>query len=221
MELPNYRLLGILRSESITMPWRYRELVQGWIYEHLGELGKTIHDAPFSLFTYSFSSPTYAITDQGIKSELWCFRIASVYKEVLERLEQELNQGIELNNIYFTPLLVSKELLVNQDRFASDPIIVFSRDKEKRFLNPIIDQDFGKAVAASLKKRYEYYTGKPSPEVSFRFVTQPIARKLQYQNRRLIGFQGDIVLETTPEMRKFAQCIGLGVKTSCGMGMIA
>jgi CRISPR/Cas system endoribonuclease Cas6 (RAMP superfamily) len=217
---PNYRLLGVLQTNvSQVVPWNYRELIQGWIYKNLGQGKEKIHKAPYSLFTFSFTTPVYEFDENGLKAETWCLRIASAHQQLLEALEIKLKKGLRLDSQFFSPVMVTREILTEQNQFVSDPILVLSQDGS-RFLDPFKDANFDLAVTVALQKRWEYFTEQAAPEIKFNYTTKPRIRKAEYKNRTMLAFQGDVVLDTTSEMLNFAQCVGLGNKPSCGLGMV-
>lgn len=219
--IPSYRLLSMLRtSQKTVIPWTYRESLQGWIYKHMGSIGEQIHSAPFSLFTFSLSAPSYKITKTGISSDTWLLRLASAHQEVLDIMEQELTRGVELDGEKLSPVVITKELFTDEPILSSSPIVTFEKQTQK-YQNPLKqDKEFCLAVAASLANRWKFFTGEPSPEIQFTFKEQPVARKILYRNRYLTGFEGMVELKTVPEVIRFAQCVGLGAKTSCGLGMV-
>ena len=220
-EMPHYRILSMLRtSDEILIPWNYREMVQGWIYKHLGSFGEQIHDAPFSLFTFSLSAPTYQISKKGIIADTWLLRLASAHQEILDTIEKELTHGVKLDGKRLDAVFITKELFTDKPALSSSPIITFAK-QTKKYQNPLLQkEDFYAAVAASLANRWEYFTGSSSPEIVFSFKGRPQPRKIQYKNRFLIGYEGDIRLISNPEIIQFAQCVGLGAKASCGLGMV-
>lgn len=123
-QLPNYRLLSMLRTpQRELVPWNYRELIQGWIYKHLGDTGRQIHDAPFSLFTFSLSTPDYKATQEGLVSDTWLLRIASAHQDVLDALEKEIAYGIQINNRDFQAVIVTKEIFAETTALESNPIL--------------------------------------------------------------------------------------------------
>lgn len=219
--IPSYRLLSMLRtSQKTVIPWTYRESLQGWIYKHMGSIGEQIHSAPFSLFTFSLTAPSYKITKTGILSDTWLLRIASAHQEVLDILEKELAQGIELDGTKLGAVVVTRELFTDDSTLSSSPIVTFTKDT-KKYQNPLLQgEEFSEAVVASLANRWKFFTGASSPEISFSFKGQPKPRKILYKNRCLIGYEGIVELRSDPEMIRFSQCVGLGAKTSCGLGMV-
>ena len=208
-QLPNHRLLAILNTpRSELMQWNYREQVQGWIYNQLGDIAVAIHDAPFSLFTFSLYTPLYRVVPQGLISHSWLLRIASAHHEVLDRLEAGLGQGMNLGEVKLQPQLVTRELFSDTGNLSSSPIITFDKET-KRYQNPLEqEQQFQEAVKASLANRWKYYTESPAPEIDFKFTAKPKARKIQYKNRLLIGFEGDVELKASTELIQYAQCVG-------------
>ena len=44
-EMPHTEFKYVRTSDEILIPWNYREMVQGWIYKHLGSFGEQIHEA--------------------------------------------------------------------------------------------------------------------------------------------------------------------------------
>jgi len=219
--LPNYRLMGMLRSpQEELVPWNYRELIQGWIYKHLGSIREQVHNALFSLFTFSFAAPSYTITEAGISSDTWLIRIASAHQEILDTIEKQLSKGIELDNKKFDALAVVREIFTDEPVLFSNPIVTFDK-QTKQYQNALKQtESFNAAVAASLANRWKYFTGEPSPKIVFSFKEPPRVRKIQYKNRLMVGFEGIVELQTAPEMIQFAQCVGLGAKPSCGMGLV-
>lgn len=219
--IPSYRLLSMLRtSQKTVIPWTYRESLQGWIYKHMGSIGEQIHSAPFSLFTFSLSAPTYQITKEGIITDTWLLRLASAHQQILDTMEKELAQGIELDGTKLGAVVVTRELFTDDSTLSSSPIVTFTKDT-KKYQNPLLQgEEFSEAVVASLANRWKFFTGASSPEISFSFKGQPKPRKILYKNRCLIGYEGIVELRSDPEMIRFSQCVGLGAKTSCGLGMV-
>lgn len=220
-QLPHYRLLAMMEClKPGPIPWNYREQVQGWIYNHLDDIGTAIHEAPFSLFSFSLVSPSYRTSAQGIIGSTWLLRISSAHQELLDKLEPKLEHGLILGNTSLRPHLVTRELFCDSERLSSSPIVTMAKET-KRYQDPIKqEQEFQAAVATSLANRWKFFTGTPAPEISFRFTDKPVSRKIRYKNRLMTGYEGNVELTTTPELIQFAQCVGLGAKTSCGIGMV-
>jgi len=220
-DLPNCRLLGILRTPNKELlGWGYREHIQGWIYHNIGHMADSIHKAPYSLFTFSLSASEYQVVNTGLVSDTWMLRIASAHQEILDNLENKLARGMNICGIKFQPVIITKELLSSSSMLESNPIVTFHKTSKKQ-RNPFKQVDeYQDAVTTALANRWFYHTGTPAPEILFTFRERPRPHKVQYKNRRLIGYAGGIELRSTPEIIQFAQCVGLGSKTSCGLGMV-
>lgn len=223
--LPNYRLLAMLQTQNKElMSWNYRELMQGWIYKQIKDCNQNVHGDRYSLFTFSQNTPHYQATPEGILADTWLIRIASAHQGVLDVLERKLSLGVQLGDRVYQPILVTREQFTDAPNLESEPIVTFRkavRQEDRKYQNPLEEKEnFYAAVQASLKNRYEFFTGEIAPDIVFRFTDKPKARTISYKNRLFTAFEGGVELQTTPEMIQFAQCVGLGAKPSCGLGMV-
>lgn len=160
------------------------------------------------------------MSKEGLSSSsgTWILRIASAYEEVLTILEQAAREGkVQIGDNEFKTVLVAREPLHISSEYEVDSVLVF--DKEKKFLLAWED-GYEEAIVGAIKNRWEFMYQTKAPEVSFEFTEKPRVYAQNYKNRKLLTHHGTIHLESTPEMLKFIQCVGLGQKESCGFGMV-
>lgn len=222
-EIPNYRLATFLHSNA-SIPWDYRELVQGWIYESLKTpLGEKIHDDKYSLFSFSLIPMQPCADEKGLSSKtgLWIFRLASAYEEMLTTISSKLKQGSTLNigNQKLTVVETIQEVLSNNSILEARPIVVVDI-VTKKMLTPAED-NFSKFIIRGLEKKWEFCfrQEKSLPQVKFNYAEPPYSRLAFYRGRRLLCYGGAVRLETSPEMLRLIQCAGIGMKSPCGFGM--
>jgi len=200
----------------------YRELLQGYIYRVLREqpFGDAVHSSKYSLFTYQLFPIGGERADGRLISTTgtWILRIASAYEEILNIVEEKAYKNkITIGQTEFNTVLTAREPFNSCADFEVDSVLVFSKDK--KFLLAW-EPGYTEAVTTALAKRWEYLTNSQAPEIRFEFTEKPIVKKEQYKRRYLLTHSGSIHIESTPEMIKFVQSVGLGHKTSCGFGMV-
>ncbi len=221
--MPNYRILTILSGQE-KLPWNYHELVQGWLYKCIKgtPLGDKTHAAKYSLFNYCLTALEPIAEKESLSSGngLWMLRITSASDELLNLFLTNIKKQkiVILGEAKLTLNMVVQEQFSTSELLMAEPILVFGKDK--RMLDAH-ETEFAEAVTNSLKKKWEYYFGTEMPPVQFSFTEPPKRKLVQYKERLLLSFQGEVYLQTKKEVINFAQCVGLGNKPSCGFGMVA
>ena len=226
-DIPNYRL-GIQLSGPGKIPYRYSEQIQKKLYNDVfrgSAIGEKVHADKYSLFTFSLLAGNPRFDKDGFASIdcKWIFRFASAYRDLLGLLESELTnreeidllgQGtpFQINNIYREPLM-------SRNIFQAQPI--FTADRDKKVLRPQ-DEEYFNSIKTTLEKKWSFFFGEECPGElkGLKFTKNPRQKKIQYKNRRLTCFAGPVKLQGEEGMLKFAQCVGLGHLTSCGLGML-
>lgn len=219
----NERLNIILQNSSQINQHLLREQVQGYIYNTIKKdsIGDKIHRNKFSLFTYQmFPVGLAANNSEMIASQTgtWILRISSIYEKMLNIIENTaLEEPLQIGDSTFQTLAVTREPFLESTEYHVDSVLIF--DKQKRFLLAW-ENGYQQAVVTALKNRWEYYYQTEPPEVNIEFTQKPAVLAQYYKGRKLLTHSGPIHIDTTPEMLKFIQSIGLGHKASCGFGMV-
>lgn len=203
------------------LPWGYRSGVLGWLYGVMEAAGlpRDGHRSRYSLFTFSLQPAEPLRGPEGLRSASggWVLRVASAREEVLRALEglpEVADFGVPMR-----VLGVALEPLADKAVFqAVEPILVMRPDGA--FVTPEED-DFSRGVRECLVRRYRYWAGRdPEGEVLFSFTGRPRRHLVRVYGRDYLAFGGPVRVSAPRELRLFAQCVGLGRKPSCGLGMV-
>lgn len=220
----HWRIVAALRrdpEEPLTYSWR--EKVQKWIYSVLGgtAVGRNMHQSRYSLFVYSLQPDGPLCLPGGLKSRTgwWQFRFSSVYPEACAVICSALaggavsfgGEGFSVDSLFKEP--------VEANKIGTAVTVLATRLKERGFWIPS-DAQFTEALKRSLANRWEFCFGKKMPETQISFLEQTEQKLVQYRNRNLLVFSGFVSLDGPAEVRKFARCVGLGQKPSCGFGYL-
>ncbi|NLI74797.1 MAG: hypothetical protein GX369_08595 [Euryarchaeota archaeon] len=219
---PERRIVLRLEHNGI-IEYDYPAQIQATIYRsfRLTNLGRKIHKARYSLFSYLLSPEKGIYLQKGFKSQngRWVLRFSSALEEVLDLFIVSIRETFAVGKSTCKVLDVCEEPLLDKDIFFAGPIVIFRKDAESVYMD-WFDPDFQVGVETGLSKRYEYLTGETMPEVKFCFLKEPNKKLFLYKGRKLLGYSGEIVLKGSAQTKQFAQCVGLGRWPSAGMGMV-
>lgn len=224
LKLPDYRLVIVAKTQK-AFPYNYREHVQGWLYHQClmdTEIGEKMHNLPYPNYNFALIPQFPKDTKNGLSSNTgyWMLFVSSVYQEFLKQVEYWIfannqatwgNVTVEFKGLYHQPI-------TEQTQFIVQPIVVLSKDKS-RFVTPE-ETIFAEAICKGISNRYYSHTGKIHQKFWFKFLGTPHKKLIQYKQRNLISFGGNVRLGGSPVMIKFAQMVGLGQKPGAGMGML-
>lgn len=225
-QMPNYRL-GVQLSGPEKISYRHSEMIQKKLYSDIFRgtaIGEKVHKDKYSLFTYSIlaDKPRFDADGYASTNGQWIFRFASAYRDLLSLLESELQARPEIDLLGEGTLFeikgIYREPLLNRNIFQAQPILAISPEKE--ILIPQDDKYF-EALNVTLLRKWEFFFGKSGNRLkSIKFTRPPRQKRIQYKNRNLTCFAGSVKMQGKEETLKFAQCVGLGHLTSCGLGML-
>lgn len=225
-QIPDYRL-GVQLSDPKKISYRHSELIQRKLYSDVFRgtaIGEKVHTDKYSLFTFSILADKPRFDTDGFASTngRWVFRFASAYRDLLSLLESELKARTEIDLLGQGALFkidgIYREPLLNRNIFQAQPILAIAPDK--KMLGPQ-DGNYFDALNISLLRKWEFFFGKAGNELqSIKFTRPPRQKRIQYKNRNLTCFAGSVKMQGKDETLKFAQCVGLGHLTSCGLGML-
>lgn len=218
--IPDWGIVVYLHNDA-PLDWNFRELAQKALYRLFSVAGRTAHADRYSLFAFSLRPVEPAATAAGLRSRnsAWVLRLSSARQDLLDQAMAALKEACALQVGEYTLRLSSVHgvPLVPRQVFDADPILAFRPDGSG-FWDP--DQpEFSAAVTAALARRWVHHTGRPFPGAAFRFLEWS-PKLAQYKNRDLLAFGGAVRLSAPAAVVRFAQCVGLGHKPSCGFGML-
>jgi len=221
--LPKRRIAVRLKHEG-AIGYDYPAQIQSTIYRsfRLTSLGRKIHQARYSLFSYTLSPEKGVYLPEGLKSQngKWVLRFSSALEEALDLFIVSIRENFMIGESCCEVLGVYEEPLVDKDIFFAAPIVVFRKNEEANVYMEWFDPEFPVGVEDGLSKRYEYLTGEKMPEVKFCFLKEPNKKLFRDKGRKLLGYSGEVVLKGPAIVKQFAQCVGLGRWPSAGMGMV-
>lgn len=221
----HWRITAVLqRDMEEPLAYTWREKVQKWVYSALDgtAVGKNVHQSRYSLFVYYLQPEEPLYLPEGIKSRTgrWQFRFSSVYPEVCALIYSVLagSKAVNFDGEGFSVGFVFKEP-VEANRFGTAVSVLAAKLKERGFWTPT-DTQFAEAIVKSLANRWEFCFGEKMPEARISFLGRTEQRLIQYKNRDLLVFSGFVSVDGPTEVRRFARCVGLGQKPSCGFGYL-
>ncbi|MGB9846543.1 MAG: CRISPR-associated endoribonuclease Cas6 [Desulfotomaculales bacterium] len=221
----HWRVVAALqRNPEKLLDYNWREKIQKWVYSVLDGtvVGKNMHQSRYSLFVYSLLPEKGLCLPEGLKSRTgrWQFRFSSVYPEACAVIYSALagNGTVSFDGEEFSVGPLFKEP-VEANKFGTAITVLAAKLKERGFWTPA-DAHFIEAVKKSLANRWEFCFGKKMPETRISFLEQAEQRLVQYKNRDLLVFTGLVSVDGPAEVRRFARCVGLGQKPSCGFGYL-
>ena len=230
--------------EGDSLPVHYNEMVQGWIYHHLGAgLAEKVHtdgwqdgNRRLRFFTFSRLGGNVRVRDGRILflGEMR-LRIASPLSELLGDLASELIRTgrMSLGNVDFEVISVEVPPPHQFERpvllKALSPITTYSTlttgdGRKKTYYYAPQEPDFARLVLENLRRKIRTWTGEdiPSDGASFRPVKVSNRNLVvaRYKGTIVKGWTGIYELDAPEPYFRMALDAGLGAKNSQGFGFV-
>lgn len=230
LSLPDYRI-GVTLAGPRKVPYRIHECIQGFIYNHvLGgtELGDRLHAAHRKHFSFAMNPFDGKREVDGLvsKNGQWELRISSARQDLLDHMLkffcEEQSIAIVPSGKPFEIVNLAKEQHLNRNLFYAQTVTVrtMGPQDQRRYLHSD-DENYEVALIRSLQNCYfDFWGQKATDNIGIRFTTTPESRIIQYKNRNMLAYTGPVKITGDRDLIRFAQCVGLGHKTGCGMGLI-
>jgi CRISPR-associated endoribonuclease Cas6 len=233
-------------AKELRLPLSYQQVLQGFIYHTLSnsELSKFLHEKGyvrngrvFKLFTFSRLQGKYTIDPKQKKiifedEVKWI--ISSVLPEFIQDLGQSLlttsthqlnGQDIHVEEIVYSQREINHEKI---DISMLSPITIHSTYKTDtgkkitQFFGPQ-DQVFPHLIQENIRKKYSAYYGEQSEKLLLDIRPTHVNKKdkviTRFKNFIINGWGGEYEVSGSPELIRFAHCVGLGGRNSQGFGM--
>lgn len=220
---------------STVVPYNYRQYLLGMLYLLLNntspETGDKLHQDGYTdgvrrykLYTHNLLPVKAAYRPDGMVSlnNQWEYWFSTADPLVLAIVEHAVSllSTLQLDKITFKICKRMRMPLRQQcEKFrCAAPITI--KNKQGTYLSPE-QPEFNVAVVSALQNRYRVWMNKEPDNISFSFIKSR-RRLIQYRSQqgKILAFGGELKLVSSPDVVQFAQLVGLGHKTSIGMGLI-
>ena len=232
------------RESPLTLPINYQHLLQGVIYQHIGDPDfatflheKGFQEGPqsFKLFTFSRLYGRHQLNREKGTIQFngpveW--QISSVVPQFIQGVGQSLlmassirigEQEVAIEELhYFTPTVSGPVCrIVMRSPLTVHHTVQLGGKRKTHFFHPQ-DEVFPLLIEQNLKKKYRAYHGKEAEgELSIRplRVTERDKVVTRFKQIYITAYMGEYELAGSPELINFALGAGIGARNSAGFGL--